>query len=226
MWVSGLSVPAAAFLAVGYVELTGLVSMGSFVGTGAALEAARRIDMSWPLVAGVFGFVTLAVPWLAGLALRFRTRASESRVSQVAAEAQAGRAQQETEQAREIARLREEQSRLARDVHDVVGHSLAVILAQAESAQFLPDDDPAALKQTMATIATSARSSLQDVRDRPVVPAGARRAPHRRLRAARRGGARQRPRRGHDRGRHRPSRCRRSSTSSPTGSFRRCSPTP
>ncbi len=48
-------------------------------------------------------------------------------------------------------------------MHDVVGHSLAVILAQAESAQYLRDD-PAALKKTIATIATSARSSLQDVR--------------------------------------------------------------
>ena len=60
--------------------------------------------------------------------------------SQVEAEA-------ERDQAEEIARLRDEQARLARDVHDVVGHSLAVILAQAESAQYLDDDDTAALKQ-------------------------------------------------------------------------------
>ncbi len=49
-------------------------------------------------------------------------------------------------------------------MHDVVGHSLAVILAQAESAQYVPDADTEKLKATMATIATSARSSLQDVR--------------------------------------------------------------
>jgi len=47
-------------------------------------------------------------------------------------------------------------------VHDVVGHSLTVILAQAESAQFI--EDPDRLKQTMQTIAGSARTSLQDVR--------------------------------------------------------------
>jgi signal transduction histidine kinase len=46
----------------------------------------------------------------------------------------------------------------------VVGHSLAVILAQAESAQFRGDEDTEALKQTMANIATSARGSLEDVR--------------------------------------------------------------
>ena len=55
----------------------------------------------------------------------------------MAAEQDAVRAQRESEQAHEIARLREDQARLARDVHDVVGHSLAVILAQAESAQYL-----------------------------------------------------------------------------------------
>ena len=104
------------------------------------------------------------MPWLAGLVLRATARARISEVRQEEAEADAARAQRETEQAREIARLRDEQTTLARDVHDVVGHSLAVILAQAESGQYLADDDPAALKRTLATIATSARSSLQDVR--------------------------------------------------------------
>jgi signal transduction histidine kinase len=114
----------------------------------------------------------LAAPWLAGLTVRFAFRARDSRASQARAEQQTLLAVAQTEQAREIARLREEQARLARDVHDVVGHSLAVILAQAESAQFLPDDDPARLKQTMATIASSARSSLQDVRQVLSAPDG------------------------------------------------------
>ena len=60
--------------------------------------------------------------------------------------------------------MQEENARLARDVHDVVGHSLAVILAQAEAGQYLPDDDPETLKETLATIPTSARTSLRDVR--------------------------------------------------------------
>ncbi len=94
----------------------------------------------------VVGLPVLGLPWLAGLALRFSARATASQASQEAAEEDAARAQRESEQAREIARLREEQARLARDVHDVVGHSLAVILAQAESAQYLADDDPDALK--------------------------------------------------------------------------------
>lgn len=78
------------------------------------------------------------------------------------ARAAAAGARQETEQAQQIAQLREQQTQFAHDVHDVVGHSLAVILAQAESAQFMQDSGK--LKQTMETIAASARSSLRDVR--------------------------------------------------------------
>jgi signal transduction histidine kinase len=88
---------------------------------------------------------------------RYQTRARASRAAQLAAE-------EREAQAAEIARLRSEQARLAADVHDVVGHSLAVVLAQAESGQYLPADDPARLKETLAIIATSARTSLQDVR--------------------------------------------------------------
>ena len=61
-------------------------------------------------------------------------------------------------------------------MHDVVGHSLAVILAQAESAQYLEDADTEKLKQTMENIATSARSSLQDVRQ-VLTPSTAEQAP-------------------------------------------------
>ncbi|GIG39302.1 ATP-binding protein [Cellulomonas phragmiteti] len=159
---SGVSIPAAAGLAgillaggwYGFVGDVGilrdLVASASRVG-----NTVVGIALLWVLL--------LVLPWLAGFTLRAVARARRSEDSQAAAEQDALRAQRETAQAREIAQLREDQASLARDVHDVVGHSLAVILAQAESAQFLPDD-PAALKATMATIATSARASLQDVR--------------------------------------------------------------
>ena len=175
--LSGLSIPAAA--AVGYV-VAGQDSPGVFRGLALFREirdSAYRFSDTLLVGATILGLLILAVPWLAGLVLRATARARRSEVQTERAEADAARAQHETEQAREIARLQEEQGQLARDVHDVVGHSLAVILAQAESGQYLPDDDPAALKKTMATIARSARSSLQDVRQvlsRPGLPAPAR----------------------------------------------------
>ena len=51
---------------------------------------------------------------------------------------------------------------IARDVHDVVGHSLAVIIAQADSVPFLHDE--ARIREVSATIASTARSSLLEVR--------------------------------------------------------------
>lgn len=107
---------------------------------------------------GTFAIAILVVPWLVGVVLRVLKREQRTKAEQVEAE-------KERDQAAELADLREGQARLARDVHDVVGHSLAVILAQAESGQYLPDDDPRRLKETLATIATSARTSLQDVRN-------------------------------------------------------------
>jgi signal transduction histidine kinase len=162
--LSGLSIPASAAVAVVLVT-TGSFRLFSDVGQfGSIVDTAYSFSDELVVGAAALGMLALALPWLAGLALRATERARASQASQEAAEEQTERARREAEQAHEIARLRDDQARLARDVHDVVGHSLAVILAQAESAQYLPDDDGDRLKQTMATIATSARSSLQDVR--------------------------------------------------------------
>ncbi|HWM74509.1 MAG TPA: histidine kinase [Nocardioides sp.] len=166
VFLSGLSMPAAAGIGALYLHVAGedwgrLSALVQFVG----YEQASRVgDVSWVVLLGLSGVTLLGVPWLAGLVMRFRDRASESKASQLAAEEDVARAELAAEQSKEIAQLREGQARLARDVHDVVGHSLAVILAQAESAQYLEDADTQKLKQTMENIATSARSSLQDVR--------------------------------------------------------------
>ncbi len=157
VWLSGASIPVAAAIAVTLLEPSVLYDALGTAGIRVLTSRAYDGTNGWRLPAAMLGTALLMAPWLLGLALRFSARSQDSRRSQVEAEA-------ERDQAAEIARLRDEQTRLAHDVHDVVGHSLAVILAQAESAQFREDDDSAALKQTMANIATSARGSLEDVR--------------------------------------------------------------
>lgn len=164
VWLSALSIPVAALIVSVIVNTRGLGGLADLAGNEGLVDTVRDLSMTWQLTAVVMGMATLGAPWLIGLALRFGDRARVSKASQEAAEEDTARAVRETGQAREIARLREEQARLANDVHDVVGHSLAVILAQAESAQYLDDTDPQALKDTMAKIATSARTSLRDVR--------------------------------------------------------------
>ncbi|WP_151083149.1 sensor histidine kinase [Nocardioides cynanchi] len=157
VWLSGLSIPFGATIAVLWLDQSVFYQALDVAGVKVLARTAYPGGNGWRLPAGLLGTAILMAPWLLGLALRFSDRSRVSRRSQVVAEA-------ERDQAAEIARLRDEQTRLAHDVHDVVGHSLAVILAQAESAQFRDDHDTVALKQTMANIATSARTSLEDVR--------------------------------------------------------------
>jgi signal transduction histidine kinase len=154
---SGLSIPLAAVAAVWFLDRGHSIRALELGEVSRIIEDAYQYGDSWQIGAGLVGLAILAIPWLAGLAFRYADRARQSQVSQVEAEA-------ERDQAEEIARLREDQARLARDVHDVVGHSLAVILAQAESAQYLDEVDTQGLKRTMNNIATSARTSLDDVR--------------------------------------------------------------
>lgn len=168
---SGLSIPAAGIIGIAFLKARGFASLIDPERYRAFYDAAQQLSDTWQVGAGILAAAFLAVPWMAGLVLRYGDRAAKSRESQEVAEAEAARAQRESEQAREIARLREEQTQLAHDVHDVVGHSLAVILAQAESAQYLDEADTAALRLSMANIANSARSSLQDVRQ-VLTPAG------------------------------------------------------
>ena len=57
-----------------------------------------------------------------------------------------------------------ERERIAQDVHDIMAHSLSVILAQAEGARSLAEERPEAMSRSLATIASSARTSLTEVR--------------------------------------------------------------
>jgi signal transduction histidine kinase len=162
--LSGLSIPVAGLLAVLYTSANLYAVVINASQYKRLIDTVQQFGPTWQLTAAVLATAVLAVPWFAGLTLRFSSRAAASQASQEVAEQEAARAQRESEQAREIARLQEEQARLARDVHDVVGHSLAVILAQAESAQFLDEADTEKLRLSMRNIADSARGSLQDVR--------------------------------------------------------------
>lgn len=82
--------------------------------------------------------------------------------------------------AREVARLREqlaqdtaagaalaaaaERARIAREMHDVVAHTLSVVVAQADGGRFAAPNDPEAAARTLDTIADVSRSALTEMR--------------------------------------------------------------
>jgi two-component system sensor histidine kinase DesK len=67
---------------------------------------------------------------------------------------------------REVERLaaERERGRVARDIHDILGHSLTVITVKSELAGRLVDADPARAKAEMAEVESLARGALADVR--------------------------------------------------------------
>jgi signal transduction histidine kinase len=100
--------------------------------------------------------------WATGLAVRSLT--SRNRESALRVRESELRVQAEEVATRAVDEAESERIRgaIARDVHDVVGHSLAVIIAQADSVPFLHDE--ARIREVSATIASTARSSLLEVR--------------------------------------------------------------
>ncbi len=67
----------------------------------------------------------------------------------------------------ELARMAvtEERTRIARDLHDTLGHSLSVIALKSELAGRLVDDDPARARAEMEDVQRVARESLSAVRE-------------------------------------------------------------
>ena len=139
VWLSGLSVPAAI------VPIVVWSTQWAVLPDWAVRLPVSQLYEQFGQLAGVAAAMlvgaALAVPWLAGMLLRTIESAGRSRELQAQAERSAALAGERAERERELAELRSSQAQLAHDVHDVVGHSLAVVLAQAESAQLLSDPE-------------------------------------------------------------------------------------
>jgi signal transduction histidine kinase len=136
----------------------GLVS----VVVGGVVAALYIVFAADPTTTGVFTTVsavvllvivsvlTLGSAWLGGFLWRMILRSRRIRAAQV-------RAEQATAE-------EQERVRIARDMHDVVAHSLAVVIAQADGAQYAAAAEPALAQDALGTIAQTARTALSDVR--------------------------------------------------------------
>lgn len=145
----GGSVVAAAYIGLQDHQRRAGIATGS----SPALETLQVVLASFAAV-----LLLLLLPWLAGLVRRARRSASLSREAQLVAERDAARAD------RAVA-VEQERVRIARDMHDIVAHSLAVVIAQADGARYAAKADPAVADQALATISSTARSALGDVRE-------------------------------------------------------------
>jgi signal transduction histidine kinase len=140
---------------LGSVSLT-FGSTGFLFGpvTGATSLATIALQFFFQLIAML---VLLGLPWTVGQLVRTRITARESREAERIAHAEAELAEQEVI-------VEQERNRIARDMHDVVAHSLAVVIAQSDGARYARQTDPAAVDNALNAISSTAREALADVR--------------------------------------------------------------
>jgi len=105
----------------------------------------------------LFVVALLALAWLGGFLLTTLKARETAETGQIAATARLGEARQEVT-------LEQERNRVARDVHDIVAHSLAVVIAQADGARYASKNVPAPVAEALENIAATARGALTDVR--------------------------------------------------------------
>ena len=101
-------------------------------------------------VVGALTAVTLLLAWTLGLLVSTARRSRRNR--------------QEADEAGQQVAAEQERTRIARDMHDVVAHSLAVVIAQSDGARLLRRTDPEAVDEALETIGSVSRAALADVR--------------------------------------------------------------
>ena len=140
LWLGAASAVVGSVTVAGYLFIAGITTTA-----GGLVDAASEAAIT--SVSVLLGF---ALSWTAGALVRTLIRARENQDAKRIAEA--------------VAQAEQERGRIARDMHDVVAHSLAVVVAQANGARYAGAQDPQIALDTLGTISQTAGSALADVR--------------------------------------------------------------
>lgn len=143
LWIGGASALGGGLIGGLYFALVG---SGELL-TDAA--SAMRAALIGALMASVF-VLTMVMSWGVGLLWRVFLNGRETQVARAQAEL--------------LAAEEQERVRIARDMHDIVAHSLAVVIAQADGARYAAATAPELATEALTTIGQTARSALSDVR--------------------------------------------------------------
>ncbi|MGX5695275.1 sensor histidine kinase [Agromyces soli] len=153
-WLGLASAGAGAIVATVYLGFVKPAIDGYVFFTGPASPIGLTFGIGFLFIAAI---AVLVLSWTAGLLMRAVRDTREIR-----------RREEVATRERELAEYRyvveQERNRIARDMHDVVAHSLAVVIAQADGARFAARTRPEAAVDALGTIAGVARGALGDVR--------------------------------------------------------------
>ncbi len=131
---------------------------------GGTIAGAAIVGADLPhLIAGnprldtIPSWIFMGTVWLAGWAFRRR------RTQAVRLEDRAARLEREREERARVA-VAEERARISRELHDVVAHSVSVIVVQAQAAQRLIEGEKHDAQRALGSIETSGRQALVELR--------------------------------------------------------------
>ncbi|MGC9669860.1 sensor histidine kinase [Planosporangium sp. 12N6] len=128
---------------------------GVVVLAGAALDSRHPRGVWWATL--MFEALVMGAFWL--VAMNLRTR----RLYVLSLEERATTLERERD-AQARAAVAEERTRIARELHDVVAHSLAVMIVQADGATYMLDRDPDTARAAVKTVAETGRDALEEMR--------------------------------------------------------------
>ncbi|GGI09789.1 sensor histidine kinase [Isoptericola cucumis] len=143
-----------------HITAISATAVGSVVALPIAVAARSGLGASGiieTIPVGLFCLVTGLAVWAFALVRRSR------RVAMDALRDRAHRLEIERDQQARIGAAAE-RARIAREMHDIVAHSLSIVVAQADGGRYAAAADPPAAVQALATISETGRSALTDMR--------------------------------------------------------------
>jgi signal transduction histidine kinase len=155
--VGAAAVLGATLLAV-YSATVPPGSPASIRGIALAVAAVLLSTLGGPRP-GVSDLVPLSLPAAIFVLARVQT-ARQLHAEMVSARAEQLEREQE-QRAREA--VAEERARIARELHDVVAHSVGVIVVQAQGAERVMSKDPEATRQALNVIAATGREAMAEM---------------------------------------------------------------
>lgn len=129
---------------------------GATVAVGIVIEVVRHFVGAWVLL-GIWYVGVCGGVWLFGYSMRNR------RLYITTLEERAKTLERERHHLARIA-VADERAAIARELHDVVAHSLAVMIVQADGGRYAFDTDPAEARVALKTVAETGREALEDMR--------------------------------------------------------------
>ncbi|HEY3438936.1 MAG TPA: sensor histidine kinase [Actinotalea sp.] len=135
--------------------------LSSLAGAGALGASLLVRQGPGNVESAVIGAAAVALLSLSVFALALVRRARRETIDSLVDRAR--RLEVERDQLGQIATAAE-RTRIAREMHDIVAHSLSVIIAQADGGRYAAEQDAGAATRSLTTIAETGRAALTDMR--------------------------------------------------------------